>query len=604
MAFIANRKTSSFLVLICFLTLSLHATTTEACHRTDRKALLDFKSKITQDSFRLLETWNQSTDCCIKWEGIACDSNGRVVNLSRNGISTDEENPFDLTMEGTISPSLGKLKFLRVLDLRFLKDLAGTIPSELGKLYHLTSLLLDINRLNGSIPASFQNLRKLNRLLLGQNLLSGMVPTNIFQHMSSLTELDLSINQLSGALPSSIDKLVSLKRLDLSLNKFSGSIPYTIGFLENLDYLDMSKNQISGIIPTSTGELSKLTVLHLNKNSLSGSIPSFSKLVVLEVCVISTRLQALLIDNNRLSGKLPDSFGKLTKLIRLSAKNNRLTGKIPASLGNLINLQILDLSRNRLSGPVPSELAKLNTMLETLDLSFNPLSLVTVPNWISKMNLQALHLAGTGLFTLDVSSNRLVGKLPAWIAKMRNLHTLNVSNNGFHSDIPIEFKNLVRCLGVLDLHRNNFTGGLSTIFAVSGRFRYTFIDVSYNMFAGPMAVLQTLVLSKNRLGGGIPKSLGKLSFLKTLKLDKNEFTGTIPAELSSISFTTSIVLSHNKLTSSIPSGVMNLLDLVEFDVSYNKLTGKIPLHKRTFPASSFAGNSGLCDSPLPPCKTA
>ncbi|XP_026428168.1 probable leucine-rich repeat receptor-like protein kinase At5g63930 [Papaver somniferum] len=242
------------------------------------------------------------------------------------------------------------------------------------------------------------------------------------------------------------------------------------------------------------------------------------------------------------------------------------------------------------------------------------------------MNLQELYLAGAGLvklpewlsstslFTLDVSSNRLVGKLPVWMAKMRNLHTLNVSNNGFHSDIPIEFENLARGLGVLDLHRNNFTGGLSTIFAVSGRFRYTFIDLSYNMFVGridnnignleSMAVLQTLVLSNNRLGGAMPKSLGKLSFLETLKLDNNEFTGTIPAELSSITFITSIVLSHNKLTGSIPSRVMNLLDIVEFDVSYNKLTGKIPPHKKPFPASSFVGNSGLCDSPLAPCKTA
>ncbi|KAI3989145.1 hypothetical protein MKX01_033181 [Papaver californicum] len=181
---------------------------------------------------------------------------------------------------------------------------------------------------------------------------------------------------------------------------------------------------------------------------------------------------------------------------------------------------------------------------------------------------------------------------------MKNLHTLNISNYGFHSDIPIEFKNLGG-LGVLDLHRNNFT---------------SFIDLSYNMFVGridkdignleSMIFLETLVLSNNRLGGWIPESLEKLSFLKTLKLDKNEFTGTIPAELSSISGLTSVVLSRNKLTGSIPSGVMNLLDLVEFDVCYNKLTGKIPPHKKTFPASSFEGNSVLCDSTLPPCKTA
>ncbi|KAI3861515.1 hypothetical protein MKW98_000467 [Papaver atlanticum] len=568
MAFNANTKTSSFLVLICFLTFSLHATTTEACHRTDRRALLDFKSKITLDQYNLLQTWNQSTDCCIKWEGITCDANDRVVNVSRNGISNDEDNPNDIFMMGTISPSLGKLKFLRVLDLSFLKNLEGTIPSELGKLYHLTSLLL-----NGSIPASFQNLRKLNKLYIRQNLLSGTVPSNVFQHMFSLSELGLSFNQLSGEIPLSIDKLVSLKKLDLAFNNFSGSIPCTIDFLKKLVYLDLSKNQISGSIPTSIGELSKLTLLHLDQNSLSGSIPSISKLTVLESC------------------KLPTSVGNLTNLIRLSAKNNRLTCKIPPSLSNLINLLSLDLSRNGLSGPIPSELVKLNSKLETLDLSFNPLSLVTVPTGTGLFELPE-WLSSTSLFFLDVSSNRLAGKLPTWIAKMKNLHTLNVSNNGFHSDIPIEFKNLGG-LGVLDLHRNNFTGGLGTIFAVSGRFGYTFIDLSYNMFVGridndignleAMTFLQTLVLSNNRLGGWIPKSLGKFSFLNTLKLDKNEFMGTIPAELSSISRITSIVLSHNELTG---------------------IDRKIPPHNKPFPAASFVGNSGLCDSPLPPCKTA
>ncbi|KAI3959133.1 hypothetical protein MKX01_023809 [Papaver californicum] len=528
MAFIANRKTSSFLVLICFLTFSLHTTTTQACHRTERSALLDFKSKITLDQYNQLQTWNQCTDCCTKWEGISCDSNGRVVNVSRNGISSDEDNPNDIFMVGTVSPSLGSSKILE-----------GTIPSELGKLSHLTTLLLDINQLNGSIPTSFQNLRKLNRLHNGKNLLSGTVPTN-----------------LSGGIPSSIDKLVSLKRLDLAFNNFSGSIPCTIGFLKNLlvvlDSCLLSDNKLTGYIPASIG---------------------------------NTRLRFLLLKNNRLSGKLPTSLGNLTKLNRLICK------KQP----NLMNLLSLDLSRNGLSGPIPSELVKLNAKLETLDLSFNPLSLVTVPSWISKMKLQGLYLAGTGLvelpewlsstslFFLDVSSNRLARKLPTWIEKMKNLHTLNIFNNGFHSDIPIEFKNLGG-LGVLDLHRNNFTGGLGSIFGVSGRFGYTFIDLSYNMFVG-----------------SIDKDIGNL---ETLKLDKNEFTGTIPADLSSISGLTSIVLSHNKRTGSIPSGVMNLLDFVEFDVSYNKLTGKIPPHKKAFPASSFEGNSALCDSPLPPCKTA
>ncbi|KAI3989148.1 hypothetical protein MKX01_033184, partial [Papaver californicum] len=119
-----------------------------------------------------------------------------------------------------------------------------------------------------------------------------------------------------------------------------------------------------------------------------------------------------------LAGKLPDSLGNLTNLITFSAKNNRLTGKIPPILSNLINLLTLDLSRNGLSGPIPSELVKLNARLTTLELSFNPLSLVNVPSWISKMRLQNLHLARTGL----------IGELPEWLSSVR-LESLDLSSN-------------------------------------------------------------------------------------------------------------------------------------------------------------------------------
>ncbi|RZC44721.1 hypothetical protein C5167_037675 [Papaver somniferum] len=172
---------------------------------------------------------------------------------------------------------------------------------------------------------------------------------------------------------------------------------------------------------------------------------------------------------------------------------------------------------------------------------------------------------------------------------MASLSSLNLSNNGFHSAIPVEIMNL-SILRILDLHLNNFTGGLPPIFGDGLSLSwYSYIDLSYNMFVGRidnfanlgnMESLETLVLSNNCLGGSIPEYLGKLRQLRTLKVAKNGFAG------------------------SIPSGVINLVRLREFDVSYNKLTGKIPSHTTPFPASSFKGNSGLCDSPLPPCETA
>ncbi|XP_026429237.1 putative receptor like protein 25 [Papaver somniferum] len=181
--------------------------------------------------------------------------------------------------------------------------------------------------------------------------------------------------------------------------------------------------------------------------------------------------------------------------------------------------------------------------------------------------------------------------------------------------IPIEFKT-ISYLEELDLHSNNFTGGLDYIFAKTsdGGHGFRLLDLSDNMFAGPVdedignlnaiQAVESLILSNNPLGGSIPKSLGKMYSLRTLKLENNGLTGTIPAELSNATLLTSIMLSNNNLTGGIPSGVINLTSLKELDVSHNMLTGEIPPHNATIPAASFEGNAGLCGSPLPPCKDA
>ncbi|XP_026429244.1 DNA damage-repair/toleration protein DRT100-like [Papaver somniferum] len=552
---------------------------------------------------------NQSTDCCTHWDGVACDhSNGRVVSIIRPGVfdgPDPDESPCYAEMHGTISPSLGNLEFLLVLDLTSLKFLTGSIPLELGKLSHVTTLSLAGNRLNGTIPALFKNLRKLNQLSLSSNLLSGSVSNFIFQDMSSLTYLGLYENQLSGEIPSSVVKLVSLQHLDLHGNNFTGSIPSEIGSLKDLIDLNFSE---SFLYPLE------------NYNTLTGSISSSS--------IGGTGLQRLFLENNMITGEIPDSIGNLTNLAELSLKNNRFTGKIPLSFGNLKNVYGIDLSRNGLSGPIPSELAKLK-YLEILDLSFNPLNLVNIPTWLSEMkHLSQLYVAGTGLVGelpewlttmglryLDVSSNALAGEFPRWIGNMPSLFSLNLSNNSFHSAIPIEFKTILTVIE-LDLHWNNFTGGLDYIFAKrrdGGMGQYRHLDLSDNMFAGPidedtgnlevMQFIRKLVLSNNPFGGSIPKSLGKLRSLMTLKLANNGLTGTIPSELSNSTLLGSIVLSNNNLNGGIPSGLMNLRLLEELDVSHNMLTGEIPRHNATIPAASFEGNSGLCGSPLPPCNT-
>uniref|UniRef100_A0A803KVC4 non-specific serine/threonine protein kinase n=1 Tax=Chenopodium quinoa TaxID=63459 RepID=A0A803KVC4_CHEQI len=585
--------------------------TVKSCHAIDKEALLDFKHRITYDPSKLLGSWLTTTDCCTAWEGIACDpSNGRVINISRPSA-------METFMSGTLSPFLGNLTYLQVLDLSDLSELSGPIPPQLGKLSHLTILFLNNNKLNGSLPSSFSYLHKVKKLCLSRNSLSGTLPYSVFQSWTSILEIDLSENQFLGPIPSSISNMNSLTNLALQYNKLSGRIPYKIGKLKSLTKLLLTSNRITGSIPHSISKLSQLQDLSLNLNRLIGPIPSsigqLASLLILD------------LSHNKLTGVLPDSLGNLSKCFYMNIQNNMITGHLPPSLGNLVSLEQLDLSKNQLVGPIPHELNKIKDYLSVLNLSYNPLSLGKIPSWMSKLNnLSYLMLAKTGLkgelpswlsssllVHLDLSSNELTGRLPTWIGNMSDLWYLNISCNKFYSTIPKEFKNLVSITD-LDLHSNNFSGPLDFIFDknVDGPLgHYNSIDVSRNKFTGPidknvgnkLAVntISSLILSNNPLGGRIPKSIGNLTQLRMLEMVRDKLSGTIPEEISNADTLRIINFSRNYLTGRIPKKVINLEWLEEFKVIRNKLSGEIPAHKANFSASAFFGNPGLCGVPLP-----
>lgn len=65
-------------------------------------------------------------------------------------------------------------------------------------------------------------------------------------------------------------------------------------------------------------------------------------------------------------------IGNLTHLNYLGLQNNQLSGSIPESIGSLHELRSLWLRNNRLSGTIPTEIGTLTSQsLETVDLSNN-----------------------------------------------------------------------------------------------------------------------------------------------------------------------------------------------------------------------------------------
>lgn len=83
--------------------------------------------------------------------------------------------------------------------------------------------------------------------------------------------------------------------------------------------LDLRSNQLTGTIPAALNSLTGLQELLLHTNQLTGSIPTLSSL---------TSLQDLQLQENDLSGEIPDLSG-LTSLQILYLDSNRLSGSIP-----------------------------------------------------------------------------------------------------------------------------------------------------------------------------------------------------------------------------------------------------------------------------------
>ncbi|KAL8518178.1 hypothetical protein ACS0TY_009516 [Phlomoides rotata] len=88
---------------------------------------------------------------------------------------------------------------------------------------------------------------------------------------------------------------------------------------------------------------------------------------------ILTTFTTIDMSENKFSGSIPESMGRLNSLRYLNLSHNNLTGHIPSSLGNMSMLESLDLSSNSLDGEIPSQLTDL-TFLAKLNLSMNNLS--------------------------------------------------------------------------------------------------------------------------------------------------------------------------------------------------------------------------------------
>ncbi|KAF7039083.1 hypothetical protein CFC21_049144 [Triticum aestivum] len=113
-----------------------------------------------------------------------------------------------------------------------------------------------------------------------------------------------------------------------------------------------------------------------------------------------------------------------------------------------------------------------------------------------------------------------------------------------------------------------------------------------------------LDLSNNNFSGPIPQDISRqVPYLTSLDLSYNSFTGSIPQNISNMTYLNILNLQHNQFSGQIPPQFNLLTRLTAFNVAENLLSGPIPSLLQNFSASNFAGNQGLCGSPLDECST-
>ncbi len=568
------------------------------------------------------------------WYGVVV-LGGRVIqlNLGSNNLA------------GTVITQLGSLTGLKVLDLSGNK-LSGNLPLQLGNLTNLQALILTGNKLNSTIPSQLGSLTNLIALFLSANQLHGSIPTSLGS-LANLQILDLSSNQLSGAIPSTLGSLTNLQLLTLSNNKLSSAIPSQLGNLANLTGLYLDNNKLSGPIPSQLGNLTQLQYFYLNNNQFTfagmggitakfygiqfiyspqaavplirkgdtlsipaGGAPSYNTYKLYENGV----LNSIQIDSVFIISDTASYFITATDIIANQLTLTSDTLNEPASAQDSLALVAL---YNSTAGS--------NWLNKTRWLTTSPLF-----TWYG------VTVANGRVTQLNLAGNNLKGSIPASMANLGNLATLNLNNNQLTfagmEGVATKFANIqlqYSPQAIIPLIENGNTlaasaGGTlandtfslyrndtlvtkqagDSVFTMDATADY-FITVTNAIATQLTLKTDTLKLPANSQDSLVLVALynstqgagwyNNTNWLTTaplsnwygvtvlagrvtqLSLAGNNLTGTIIIQLGSLTNLVWLDLSFNNLSGSLPLQLDSLVNLQSLSLSHNQLTGNIPI---------------------------
>ncbi|XP_014523175.1 receptor-like protein 12 [Vigna radiata var. radiata] len=578
------------------------------CIPKEREALLLFKAAIV-DRYAMLSSWT-TPDCC-RWKGIRCSKlTAHVLSLHLPGQYHEDFGPY---MSGKIHKSLMELPQLMYLNLssnsfrgshipRFIAslinlryldlsscDFSGQIPTQISSLSHLKYLNLARNYyLEGSIPPQLGNLSRLQYLDLRGNSLEGYIPLQL-GNLSNLHNLYLGgyNNALRIVSDKWLSNLISLTHLSFqSISNFNTS-PTWLRMIAKLPKLrelsligcGLSDHFLLSLNPSNFNFSTSLSVLRLSENSF------IQPMIFQWVSNTTSNLVELDLHGNllKVSGSIPNRFGSaMISLKHLDLSYNDFKSENMKSIMNICTLRSLDMSGNNMTEDLSSILRTFSSgclryLLQDLNLANNQIT-----GFISDLSLFS------SLKSLDISSNRLSGKIREGTGLPSKLEHLSIGSNSLEGGIPKSFGNTCH-LKSLDFAYNKLSEDLTIIFNhLSGCSRYSLRELYLreNKFNGTLPdfsmfpELKVLDLSSNQLKNGVPKSLRNATILQILNLSNNSLSEKFPTIIHHLSryardSLQHLYLSMNQISGTLPNTLAIFPSLKILNLGSNMLNGTI-----------------------------
>lgn len=297
----------------------------------------------------------------------------KEINLGSNKLSSLEAGSFD-----NLSRSL--------LTLRLSKNRISHLPVKAFKLYSLTQLELNRNRIRLIEGLTFQGLDNLEVLKLQRNNISKLTD-GAFWGLARMQVLHLEYNSLTEVNSGSLYGLRSLQQLYLSNNSISKISSGGWSFCQKLQELVLSHNNLTRLDEGSLADLTSLTALRLSHNSINliaeGAFKGLQKLRILE------------LDHNEISGTIEDTNGAfigLESLNKLSLFGNKIKSVARNAFSGLGALEHLNLGGNAMRSVQAEAFGEMKMLRELYINSESFLCdcyLKWLPVWLASKKLQS-----------------------------------------------------------------------------------------------------------------------------------------------------------------------------------------------------------------------